>query len=86
MESPRIYTGAYKEARESFCQCHEKREQQQSAGAKMGRRTISTMAAAGTIFGNSQPGNVPARVPDNAEAHAPARHAPFFQYLKPLVK
>eukprot|EP00959_Pyramimonas_sp_CCMP1952_P301930 6318036-Pyramimonas_sp.AAC.1 len=44
------------------------------------------MAAAGTIFGNSQPGNFPAWAPENVEAQPPARHAPFFQYLKPLVK
>eukprot|EP00959_Pyramimonas_sp_CCMP1952_P326953 6844026-Pyramimonas_sp.AAC.1 len=44
------------------------------------------MAAAGTIFGNSQQGNFLAWVPDNAEAQPPARHAPSFQYLWPLVK
>eukprot|EP00959_Pyramimonas_sp_CCMP1952_P368816 7725347-Pyramimonas_sp.AAC.1 len=44
------------------------------------------MAAAGTIFGNSQQGNFPFWIPENAEAQPPARHAPFFQYLRPLVK
>eukprot|EP00959_Pyramimonas_sp_CCMP1952_P345327 7231928-Pyramimonas_sp.AAC.1 len=42
---------------------------------------FATMAAAGTIFCNSQQGNFPAWVPENAEAQPPARHAPFFQYL-----
>eukprot|EP00959_Pyramimonas_sp_CCMP1952_P308145 6449051-Pyramimonas_sp.AAC.1 len=45
---------------------------------------FTTMAAAGTISGNSQPGNFPAWVPENAEAQPPARHAPFFQYLRPV--
>eukprot|EP00959_Pyramimonas_sp_CCMP1952_P413351 8661447-Pyramimonas_sp.AAC.1 len=44
------------------------------------------MAAACTIFGNSQQGNVPAWIPENAEAQPPARHAPFFEYLRPLVE
>eukprot|EP00959_Pyramimonas_sp_CCMP1952_P321640 6730517-Pyramimonas_sp.AAC.1 len=44
------------------------------------------MAAAGQIFGNSQPGNFPAWVPAGAAAQPPARHGPFFQYLKPLTR
>eukprot|EP00959_Pyramimonas_sp_CCMP1952_P287149 6005104-Pyramimonas_sp.AAC.1 len=45
---------------------------------------FTTMAAAGTIFGNSQQGHFPAWIPANAEAQPPARHAPFFEYLRPL--
>eukprot|EP00959_Pyramimonas_sp_CCMP1952_P299940 6273524-Pyramimonas_sp.AAC.1 len=47
---------------------------------------FATMAAAGAIFGNSQRGNFPAWIPANAEAQPPARHAPFFEYLRPVVK
>eukprot|EP00959_Pyramimonas_sp_CCMP1952_P296160 6194946-Pyramimonas_sp.AAC.1 len=47
---------------------------------------FATMAAAGTRFGNSQTGNFPAWAPEHAEAQPPARNAPFFQSLKPLVK
>eukprot|EP00959_Pyramimonas_sp_CCMP1952_P213216 4461146-Pyramimonas_sp.AAC.1 len=39
---------------------------------------FATMAAAGTIFGNSQPGNFPAWTPERVKAQPPARHAPFF--------
>eukprot|EP00959_Pyramimonas_sp_CCMP1952_P440189 9215646-Pyramimonas_sp.AAC.1 len=44
------------------------------------------MAATGQIFGNSLPGNFPAWVPTDAAAQPPARHGPFFQYLRPLVR
>eukprot|EP00959_Pyramimonas_sp_CCMP1952_P137486 2877547-Pyramimonas_sp.AAC.1 len=44
------------------------------------------MAAAGQIFGNGLPGNFPAWVPEDAMAQPPARHGPFFQYLRPLVR
>eukprot|EP00959_Pyramimonas_sp_CCMP1952_P115877 2422495-Pyramimonas_sp.AAC.1 len=46
----------------------------------------ANIAAAGQIFGNSVPGNFRACVPENAVAQPPARHAPFFQYLRPLVR
>eukprot|EP00959_Pyramimonas_sp_CCMP1952_P347963 7288639-Pyramimonas_sp.AAC.1 len=47
---------------------------------------FTRMAATGQIFGNSQPGNFPAWVPADAAAQPPARHGPFFRYLKPLTR
>eukprot|EP00959_Pyramimonas_sp_CCMP1952_P261107 5459289-Pyramimonas_sp.AAC.1 len=44
------------------------------------------MAAAGQVFGNSLPGNFPPWVPEDAMAQPPARHGPFFQHLRPLVR
>eukprot|EP00959_Pyramimonas_sp_CCMP1952_P216365 4525284-Pyramimonas_sp.AAC.1 len=44
----------------------------------------SRAALAGCAFMNSQPRAVSSWSPDSASAQPPARHEPYFQYLKPL--